>query len=135
MDLRVRVMADVDAGVGTLAVAKKYSVSDRFVRELKQLRRETGSLEPRHGKTGPPPILDESDYEAIGQFYAANPEASTQQLIEFLAAQRGKNVKLSLAKEARLAAGLTRKKKRPTPPSNNAPTLPPPVRRTRKPNR
>jgi transposase len=47
MDLRERVLADCDAGEGTLAVAAKYRVSAAWVRRLKQRRRETGRIEPR----------------------------------------------------------------------------------------
>ncbi len=44
MDLRVRVMADIDSQMRTNAVAKKYSVSAGWIRKLKRLRRETGSF-------------------------------------------------------------------------------------------
>ncbi|WP_428386146.1 hypothetical protein [Mucisphaera sp.] len=49
MDLRERVAADHDAGLGTQAVAQKYSVSRAWVRRLIQQRRERGNLEPRTG--------------------------------------------------------------------------------------
>ena len=54
-DLRVRVMVDVDAGMS----AEKYSVSARTIYHWKALRRETGAMEPRGGKTGPKPKLAE----------------------------------------------------------------------------
>ena len=47
MDLRERVLADCDAGLGTQAAAEKYSVSPAWVRRLKQRRRETGGFSPR----------------------------------------------------------------------------------------
>jgi transposase len=56
-DLRQRVLADCDAGAGTNAVARKYSVSPSWVRKLKQQRRETGSIEPRVATPGPKPAL------------------------------------------------------------------------------
>ncbi len=40
MVLRVRVMADVDAGLGTKATAEKYRVSPDWVRKLKRFRRQ-----------------------------------------------------------------------------------------------
>ena len=58
-DLRVRVMADVDAGLSAEKAAVKYSVSARTIYQWKALRRETGVLEPRAGKTGPKPKLTE----------------------------------------------------------------------------
>ena len=57
VDLRRRVLADCDAGLGTRAVAAKYTVSPSWVRKLKQQRRETGSIEPRTATPGPAPAL------------------------------------------------------------------------------
>jgi len=56
-DLRVRVMADVDTGMSAEKAAEKYSVSARTIYHWKALRRETGVLAPRAGKTGPKPKL------------------------------------------------------------------------------
>src|SRR5262245_53605922 len=56
-DLRQRVLKDCDAGMGTRAVAAKYSVSESWVRKLKQQRRETGSIEPLTATPGPKPTL------------------------------------------------------------------------------
>ena len=56
-DLRVRVMLDVDAGMSAEKAAVKYSVSARTIYHWKALRRETGVLKPRAGKTGPKPKL------------------------------------------------------------------------------
>ena len=56
-DLRVRVMGDVDAGMSAEKAAVKYSVSARTIYHWKALRRETGVLKPRAGKTGPKPKL------------------------------------------------------------------------------
>ena len=58
-DLRGRVMVDVDAGMSAEKAAVKYSVSARTIYHWKVLRRETGALEPRAGKTGPKPKLAE----------------------------------------------------------------------------
>lgn len=57
MDLRRRVMADVDAGMSAEKAAEKYSVSARTIYQWTALRRETGLLKPRDGKTGPKPKL------------------------------------------------------------------------------
>lgn len=59
MDLRDRVMRDVDAGLSAEKAAKKYSVAARTIYQWKALRRETGSLNAREGKTGPKPKLEE----------------------------------------------------------------------------
>jgi transposase len=57
MDLRVSVLADCDKGLGTSAVAQKYSVSPAWVRRLKQRRKETGEVAPRKGPPGPKSAL------------------------------------------------------------------------------
>lgn len=57
IDLRERVLADCDAGLGTTAVAEKFSVSTAWVRRLKQRRREDGSIAPRTATPGPAPAL------------------------------------------------------------------------------
>ncbi len=52
-DLRVRILKDSDAGMGTREVALKYDVSESWVRRLKQRRRETGEItarQQRHGR-------------------------------------------------------------------------------------
>jgi transposase len=57
VDLRRRVLADCDGGMGTKAVAEKYSVSTSWVRKLKKQQRDTGSIEPLVAKPGPKPTL------------------------------------------------------------------------------
>ena len=51
-DLRERVLADCDAGMGTMEVAPKYRVSQSWVRRLKQRRRTTGSIYPKSQRDG-----------------------------------------------------------------------------------
>jgi transposase len=57
VDLRQRVIDDCDAGMGTKAVAAKYSVSPSWVRKLKKQKRDTGSIEPVLATPGPEPAL------------------------------------------------------------------------------
>ena len=47
LDLRTRVLADWDGGMGADAVAAKYRVSRAWVHRLVQRRRETGTIAPR----------------------------------------------------------------------------------------
>src|SRR5438309_525675 len=51
-DLRERVLADCDAGLKTRAVARKYTVSESWVRRLKQVRRESGRTTPTVQRRG-----------------------------------------------------------------------------------
>ena len=53
MDLRVRAVRDLDAGMLPDAVAEKYHVSGSWVRLLRQRRRETGEIAPRPQRYGP----------------------------------------------------------------------------------
>ncbi|MBA2113797.1 hypothetical protein HOV93_09490 [Planctomycetes bacterium FF15] len=46
IDLRERILMDVDAGVTTRLVALKYDVSESWVRRLKLRRRELGEVSP-----------------------------------------------------------------------------------------
>ena len=57
MDLRVRVLADCDAGLRTGAVARKFSVSPAWVRRLKQRRAAGLGVGPTEGRPGPRPAL------------------------------------------------------------------------------
>ena len=57
MDLRVRVLADLDDGMTTGEVADAHRVSSAWVRRLAQRRRRTGEVAPRVGRPGPTPAL------------------------------------------------------------------------------
>ena len=58
VDLRTRVMDDVEAGMSAEKAAVKYSLAARTIYQWKELKRETGSLAPRSGKSGPRPKLE-----------------------------------------------------------------------------
>ncbi|MGE0761616.1 MAG: IS630 transposase-related protein [Pirellulaceae bacterium] len=55
IEFRREVLADCDAGMGTMAVAVKRRVSESWVRRLKQRRRETGEIAARPPKKKTPP--------------------------------------------------------------------------------
>jgi transposase len=57
MDLRTRVMGDLDGGMTVVATATKYSVSARTIYHWKTLVRDQGSPEPRRGQPGRKPKL------------------------------------------------------------------------------
>jgi|SRR5688572_11452188 len=83
LDLRERVMMDVDAGMKIQAISDKYRVTVKFISDLRRLRAETGSLEPRHGKPGPQSKLAEYA-EELSQLVAEQPDASLEELRERL---------------------------------------------------
>jgi len=58
LDLRTRVMDDLDRGLSAEEAGQKYSVTARTIYSWKLLKRETGGIGPRQGKTGPKRKLD-----------------------------------------------------------------------------
>jgi transposase len=77
MDLRVRVMADVEGGMQTTAVARKYRVSTDWIRKLKRLRRETGSFGPRPQRVAHATKLD-NDLARLDRLVEEKPDATLQ---------------------------------------------------------
>ena len=85
MDLRVRVMADVDQGLGTKATAQKYRVSPDWVRKLKRFRRQTGSFAARKQRVSHATKLD-SQLPQLEQLVQQQPDATLKELRDALAA-------------------------------------------------
>jgi transposase len=79
-DLRVRVLADCDAGMGTAAVADKYSVSPAWVRRLKQRRAAGLGIAPLTGRPGPKPALAAGPgADRLAELARAAPDLSAQE--------------------------------------------------------
>src|SRR5947209_2916527 len=79
MDLRERVWADCQAGMKTPAVSQKYSVSESWVRRLKQRQRATGSLARRPPSPGRPVTL--APHEArVRELVRDDPDATLDEL-------------------------------------------------------
>ena len=102
MDLRVRVMADVDGGMRTTAVAQKYRVSADWIRKLKRLRRETGSFAPRQQRVSHATKLDE-DLPRLEQLVAQQPDATLKELRDAL----GRFGPMVVEREGRITGYLT----------------------------
>jgi transposase len=105
IDLRERVLADVDAGLGNNAVARKYRVSSRWVYKLRRQRSETGEIVPRRGKTGPKPKLA-AHTDQLLELIQEQPDATLSELRERL----GVSVSLATVWSALKKLGLTLKK-------------------------
>ncbi len=114
MDLRQRVIADCDAGMGSTAAARKYAVSPAWVRRLKQHRRERGDIAPRHGGHYP----RQFDRDRLAQLVQEQPDATLMELRDAL----GVNVSISAICVALKQLRLTFKKSRSTRRSRTAPT-------------
>ncbi len=117
MDLRQRVIADCDGGLGTKAVAAKYSVSPAWVRRLKQHRRERGDIVPR---TGGGSRGRKFDRQVLMQLVTQQPDATLTELRDRL----GVKVSIWAISKALHQLGLSFKKRLSTPPSRTAPTSP-----------
>jgi transposase len=107
MDLRTRILADCDAGLKTKDAAAKYTVSQSWVRRLKQRRRQTGEVAPRLGRKGPVPLW-QTHAEQIRAAVKDQPDCTLAELRDKL----GLDVSLSTLCEALKALKLTFKKKR-----------------------
>ncbi len=119
MDLRQRVLADCDRGMGTKAVARKYAVSPAWVRRLKQRRRETGEIGPR--KLGQPPGRRiAAHYARLRALSAERPDATLTELRDALGVQTS----IWTIWRALRDLGLSFKKKSSTPRNRTAPTSP-----------
>ena len=116
-DLRVRILADADRGLGTRALATKYQVSESWVRRLKQRRRESGEITARKRRVFRTPILA-PHYERLRQLVVAHPDATLEELRERLAVVVG----LTALWNAVRRLGLTVKKKSSVPRSRIART-------------
>lgn len=118
MDLRVRVVADVDAGMTTSAVANKYSVSSGWVRKLLRFRRNTGTIGPRVQRVSHVTKLDDH-LEQLESLVGEQPDATLKELRDAL------DVSVSVATVWRALRRLqfTFKKKSCMPKSNCDPTF------------
>jgi transposase len=79
MDLRVRVLAALDAGDPTAVVAETFTVSPAWVRRLAQRRRQTGEVAPRKAKDTRVPKL-QAHHPRIRELLAATPDLTLAEL-------------------------------------------------------
>src|SRR6185295_13161528 len=76
-----RVAQAVDRQEGSLRqLARRFAVSLSFITRLLNLRRQTGSLDPRPHRSGPPPLLDEAGRQRLRQLVHDQPDALFNEL-------------------------------------------------------
>ena len=111
LDLRKRVLADCDAGLGTKEVAEKYDVSQSWVRGLKQRRRETRAIAPLPRSGGRPAIIVGKHAGRLKELLKKHPDATLNEL------HRRLRVKCSLSTvhNTVVAMGVSFKKSRSAP--------------------
>jgi transposase len=123
VDLRTRIVRAVEAGLSRRAAAAKFEVSVSFVVKLMQRWRARGTLEPeRIGGRKRASLAAHG--ERVQALLAAEPDLTIAELRSRLAAA-GVAVSRSALGRFLIAAGLTRKKRRSTPPSRTTPMSPP----------
>jgi transposase len=83
MDLRERVIQDVDAGFSAKELAARYHISRAWVDALKQRRRETGSIAP-HKQTKFRRRVLAGQEGLLQALVAAQPDATLAELREAL---------------------------------------------------
>lgn len=119
MDLRERVVAACDEGTDTRGeIAERFSVSESWIRRLRQRRREAGSIAPKPRRGGQPPAFDAEAAERLRRAVADDPDATLEELA------RASGVACSTAAVDRTLRRLevTRKKSRSGPRSRTGPS-------------
>ena len=115
LDLRRRVVAAYDEGEMSVAqLATRFRVKRWWIYDLLRLRRESGSIMPRQGKTGPKPKLAEY-WEPLRKAVQETPDATLEELRENL----GLVVSISTLWRALNDMKLTFKKKSCMAPNNS----------------
>jgi transposase len=92
-DLRERVMAAVDSGTRAYAVAAVFQVSVSYIYKALERRRATGETTARMGRAGRKPKLA-THGDALRARVAAYPDATLEELRDWLAAERKVNVSI-----------------------------------------
>ena len=107
-DLRERIVAAVDRREGSRReIARRFAVDVSTITRLLQLRRRTGSIDPRPHGGGQPPTLGRAGSERLHRLVRERPDATLQQLQQELGARGGIRIVWRAPKEL----GITRKKK------------------------
>jgi transposase len=79
MDLRERVMADVDGGMKAKDAAIKYRVSTNWIGKLKRIRKQTGRIAPIKQRTSRTSKLDDA-LPQLEQLVQQQPDATLKEL-------------------------------------------------------
>jgi transposase len=121
-DLRIRVVREVEAGASRRSVAFKYAVSISFVIKLVQRWRAAGTVAPR-GTGGRKVHALAAHAGLVDRLLASKRDITLEELRRGLL-DEGVLIGRSSIDRYLKARGLTRKKRRRTPPSRSAPTSP-----------
>jgi transposase len=125
-DLRARVLGAIDRGGRVYEIAPLFEVSVSYIYKALARRRLCG-IETALPKTGRPGRKLDKHVEALSAHIAAHPDATLEELVAWVARERGVTVCVATMWATLEALGLSVKKRHCTLPNRNAPTLPPPA--------
>ena len=112
-DPRLRVLAAVDRGTPRQELAETFEVSMPTIKRWLKLRKETGGVEPKKGKPGPPPARKGAALEGWPPERLRNsPDLTLQEHSEASEEERGEGVSTATVSRAirRLPGGWPLKK-------------------------
>lgn len=122
VDLRERIVRAVESGSSRREAAEQFAVSDSAAIKLVRRWERTGSVAP--GKIGGHKQHALREHEAVVRALVAAQADITLEELKARLAEQGIVVGRSSVDRFLKALGLTRKKRRSTPPSRSAPTSP-----------
>jgi transposase len=108
-DLRERVMAAVDSGLGAYAAAPLFRVSVSYIYKVLGRRRATGETTARRGRAGRKPKLAAHD-DALRERVGEHADATLEELQAWLAAERKVRVSIGCLWNRLRLLGLPLKK-------------------------
>jgi|SRR5208282_1720003 len=126
-DLRKRVIAAVDEGLGAYSAAALFRVSVSYIYKALGRRRATGEATAREAGRGPAPKLTAYD-AALRARVAEEPDVTLAELQSWLLSEHAMKVSVGCLWKQLRRLGLTLKKSRNTPLNNSAPTSRRPAR-------
>ena len=112
LDLRTRIVNAYDNEEGSVReLADLFAVTPNTVQNYLNLRRATGSLEPRpSGGGGAEPLINEHGLEDVRRLVDERPDASESELAHEFEQRHGISVSRATMGRARRRLGMSRKK-------------------------
>jgi transposase len=112
LELRARIVQAYDNQEGSVReLAERFAVVPNTVQNYLNLRRKTGSLEPRRsGGGGGEPLINEQGLEDVRRLANERPDATETELAVAFEARRHITVSRATMGRARRRLGFTRKK-------------------------
>ena len=111
LELRQRIVDAVDHQLGTYSeIAEMFSVHERYIYKLLNLRRTTGSIAPRPHGGGAPAKVQDTHREVLTTLVADHPDATLAELRDALKKQTRTAVSVSTVWRALETLDVTVKK-------------------------